>query len=257
MLGGGLVCSFCFACGLFGRLSGFCASGRCQRFSLFNQLVDVAPGLAVPEVLNQGRNTGVDLVDQGEHVIGRFDGLVDDPIEQIFHRPRQFADAGGADQAATAFEGMESPANFSQSFAIVVILAQPRIELVDGLQNFFRFLNKNAEDFIIQQLGIRGFGLWCGGLFGAGLRFFSHGYFSRGLFGFFRQAPGGLLSDREAETGEAVFGHAQDSVVIADAICQSLQVILDTGNGIGQGVELFPVRNLFVAEQYVGDITLG
>ncbi len=69
--------------------------------------------------------------------------------------------------------------------------------------------------------------------------------------------PCRFFTNRETKRVEAGFGNTEHTVVVLDALGQSLQVVLDTGNGVGQGVQLLPVRNLFATEKNIGDIALG
>ena len=130
---------------------------------------------------------------------------------------------------------------------IGVILAQPGVVLVNGLQDFFGFFNEDAQNLVVQQFLI-------GGLGGLHHRFGRHFLDHRWFFGL---APGWLCTNREAEVGETVFGNPEHPVVLADALGQALQVVLDTGHGVRQGVQLFPVRNLLATEQHIGDVALG
>ena len=145
---------------------------------------------------------------------------------------------------------MERAADFSQCVAIVVVLAQARIEFIDGFQDFFGFLNENAEDLIIQQffIGALGFGFY---------RF--DGYFrinNRHVVSCW-MLPGRLLANREAQGVQAGLGNPEYALIVADALGEPLQIVLNTGNSVGQRVELFPVGNLLAPQQYVGDVTFG
>ena len=145
---------------------------------------------------------------------------------------------------------MERAADFSQCVAIIVVLTQARIEFVDGFQNFFGFLDKNAEDFVIQQLFIRalGFGFHrLDGYFRVNNRYFVGG----------RMFPGGLFANRKAEGVQAGLGNPKHTLVVAYALGKPLQIVFNTGNGVSQCVELFPVGNLLAPQQYVGDVMFG
>ena len=234
---------------------GFSAAGGGQGFRPADQAVNLAGVIAAAELLDQGWNAGVHLVDQGEGVVTELDGLVDYPVQQVFHRPGQLAKRGGADHPATALEGVESPPYFGQGIAVIVVLAQTGVILMNGLQHFFGFFHEDAKNFVVQQFVIGGLG-------------FLNRLFADRRFGFqyrhigwldvlLRPLPGGLLTDREAEAGQAVFRNAQDGIVFTDAICQALKIVFNAGDRIGQGVELFPVRYLFAVQQYIGYVPLG
>ena len=244
--------------GCFGHFrfcgAGFGTAGGGQGFGPADQAINIAGVITPAEFLDQGRNACVDLVDQGEGVVIELEGLVDHPVQQVFHRPGQLANGGGSHHAATALEGVERPAHFGQGIAVVVILAQTGVMLVDGLQHFLGFFDEDAEDFVVDQVLVGGLGFldWLfDGRPGIQYRQFVRLEFLSGLL------PGGFLADREAQAGQAVFGNAQDSVVLGDAVGQALQVVFNAGYRIGQGVELFPVRHLFAVEQNVGYVAFG
>ena len=69
--------------------------------------------------------------------------------------------------------------------------------------------------------------------------------------------PGWLFANREAQLPEAGFRQAENAVVVANAVCQALEIVLDAGHGVGQGIQLLPVWNLFAPKQHIGDVTLG
>ena len=245
-----------FHLGNFLCLDGFIvgAAGCRHGLGAADECFNVASGLAFLELTDQRGNAGIDLVHQGKHVVGGSNGLVNHTIQEVFNRPRQFANTGGANQSAAPLERVEGTTNLGQRFTVIVVLAQPGIEFVDGFENFFGFLNENAENLIVQKLRIRALGFFWGSRNGGFRLLFSRFNNRHVLCGSF--GPGGLCADREPEGCEAVLGNSENRVVFANTLGQTFKVILDAGDGIGQNIQLFPVRNLFAAQQHVSDVAL-
>ena len=138
---------------------------------------------------------------------------------------------------------MERPTDFGQCRTVVVVLTQAWVKLVDGLQNLLGFLHKNAKNLVVKKIFIR--------CFGFGLLYNRYVFLDRFV------APCGLLTHRKTKLGKAFFSNFQDVFVIADALSQPLQVVLNTGNCVGQGIQLFPVGHVSTAEQNVRNVALG
>src|SRR5690554_105968 len=104
-------------------------------------------------------------------------------------------------------------------------LAQAGVEFMDGLENLLGFLHEYTQNFVIDQLIIRCLGgLWC---FSWLLNI--HLWDGRRFALLLDKVPGWLLAHWEAKPGQAVFGHSQNGIVVADAFRQALQVVFDTG----------------------------
>src|SRR5690606_40800754 len=65
-------------------------------------------------------------------------------------------------------------------------------------------------------------------------------------------------ADRVTEATQTVLGDVENQLALADMVFrQTLQVILDAGNGIGQGVEVLPVGNGLMSQQLFLDIAVA
>ena len=218
-----------------------------QCVCLFHQRGNVTTDLAFTEFLNQAGKPVYNPVEEAvDAVIGRY-GTIQDPVEQVFHGPGQFANAGGAHESAAALERMEGAAYLGERFPVLGIVPETGVLFAYGLEDLVRLLDKDLQDLIVDQIGITFFGLGRGCL---------------GLFGFWRLAglgfcPGGLLTGREAETFKSLLRHSDDGIVILDTVHQTFQVVFNAGDGIRQCIQLFPARNIGLVEQYVLDETLA
>ncbi len=145
----------------FGRhrlvvMAGFAGVGH--GLGTLDQRIDIAGGIAVTELLDQGGYPLVGIGNQTEQIFSGFQALIQHPVEQVFNRPGQLANTGGSHQSSTALEGVVGAAHFGQGFAIVVILAQARIPGVDGTHDFTGFFHEDFQNLVVHQLHIRALG---------------------------------------------------------------------------------------------------
>ncbi len=86
------------------------------------------------------------------HRLIGIDAPVEHPIEQILHRPGEFADDQRTHHASAALERMEGSPHFTECVLVGGIGAPARQVLVDGFEYFGRFLDEDFEQVFIDRL---------------------------------------------------------------------------------------------------------
>ncbi|MCY1392974.1 hypothetical protein D9M71_78600 [compost metagenome] len=80
----------------------------------------------------------------------------------------------------------------------------------------------------------------------------------RGFFLFHAVKDGRLLLQRIPQGGEAFLGHVEDQVALGGMILgQAFEVVLDAGNGVGQGVQALPVGHGLARQQLFEDVAVA
>ncbi len=128
----------------------------CQRMGVGRQSVDVV-ALALRlggKLIDQCRHQRHDIGNQRLDRCTRLDTAIEHTIEQILHRPGQFADDQCTHHAATALERMKSAPHFAQRLVIGGIGRPPRQILADGLQYFGRLFDEDFEQLLIDRFFI-------------------------------------------------------------------------------------------------------
>ena len=289
------------------------------------------------ELLDQLRQQGHHLTDQLVHRRRGFDAAVQQAVEEVFHRPGQFADDQRAYHAAAALEGVEGAPHLGERLAVVAVGAPLRQVLVDGFQDLAGFLDEDVPQFLVHRLlvggrrqqagrgvlggridglhrrgqhighrerrGRRRLAARCGlggQTLGVQLQQFEHGGQRRGrrliaarlgrreqLVDEARQRCGGRRrlrrrlglahvvgqpvqrrrrrvglrrrrARRIAQAAQAFLGHVENQFALAGVVlAEAFQVVLDAGDGVGQGIQVLPVRHRARFQQALADVALA
>ena len=220
---------------------------------LVHQVVHSAGGLAIPEGLDQTGESLDHPVEQVHDAFAGLDGAVQNAIQKILDRPGQFTDAGCPHEPAAALEGMEGAADLAEGLMVLVVGPEGGVVLLDGLQHLVGLFHKDLKDVVIQQFGVAFLG-WLRGGGGSAVS----GCHVRGASGFrLWGLPGGFAPGWEPEAFKPLFGHGQDGIVVVDTVHQPLQMVFDAGDGVGEGIELFPVGGPDAVNQHFLDEALA
>ena len=84
-------------------------------------------------------------------------------VERLLDGPRSLAEAGEADHAAAALEGVEAAADGAQRVRVGRRCAQALELLVQGGEDLLRFLDEDAEELGVDRALFVRHGLGCGG----------------------------------------------------------------------------------------------
>ncbi len=92
------------------------------------------------------------IVDDFAHRLTYLDAAIEDPVEQIFHRPRQLTDNQRTNHAPAALERVEGAAHFGQGFVVVVISVPARQVLANRLKHLGGLLDEDLKQLFINRL---------------------------------------------------------------------------------------------------------
>ena len=107
---------------------------------------------SVAEISDQSRQQTNNMIHQSHQLRADVNGIVQHPVEHILNRPGQLTNHCGFYHPATAFQGMKCATHRGQCFFIVLLLFELRPEFIEGAGYFFRFLEENFDNFIIDEV---------------------------------------------------------------------------------------------------------
>ena len=224
------------------------------------------------------------VVDHGKHGRRGRAAAVEHAVEQALDLPAELAQGAGADQAAAALEGVEHAADRAQALQILGRIAPRRQQGVEVVDFFGELFQEDFADLVVdlvaggfeaaagtdldrrrgrgrnRRVRLAGFGV--GTARGVGRRLaaiLERGNRGRGvgflghhvrrchvirfeLYRLFRQRP-------VAQGFQAVAGDVEDVLAVAAMLAQRFQVVLEAGQGVGEGVELAAIGHPAAAEQ--------
>jgi hypothetical protein len=77
--------------------------------------------------------------------------LLEQPVEDTLHTPRELAELGQADHAAAAFQRVELAAHGNQRFAVARVVLEDRPMRVDRVEHLVGFGQVDVEQFGIER----------------------------------------------------------------------------------------------------------
>ncbi|MNQ45374.1 hypothetical protein D3C85_591550 [compost metagenome] len=262
------------------RLRGPCPPG--QAVGTGGQAVDIvtlALGIA-GELGHQFRQQLQHVTQQVLHLWTGFDTVFQHPIEQVFHGPGQFTQHQCANHAPTAFQGVERAPQFAQRRGTVGVGRPARQVLAQDVQHLVGLLEEHFPQLVIhrrfvarrrQQTARRYQGRRIDGRHRArqhvGQRLHGLRVGQRLQIRHQVRVVGVeyLIEHRHmnvaghiAERRQALLGHIEQLFTEGLRVfVQAFQVILDAGDGIGQAVELLPVRRGLIHQQVLANVAVA
>ncbi len=190
-----------------------------QLAGTFGECPDIqAAGLGGTQRVDQPGQTRVGLGDELQYRAGDRADALDDPVEQILHRPGELADIRGSHQAAAALEGVKGTAHGDQGVAVTGVGVPPDEAVRQYLDDLAGLVDENLEDIVVH-LHLRDLrSRWR-------RRDDACGHVLAGLVG-------GTL-----QRTNAVFGEFQQRVVIGLQSDDRLQVVLEAHQRVGKRIE--------------------
>ncbi|MNF68439.1 hypothetical protein D3C84_502960 [compost metagenome] len=216
------------------------------------------------------------IAEQLLHRRPRFNAAFQHAVEQVFHGPGQFTQHQRAHHPATAFEGVESSAQFAQGRFALGVGRPARQVFPEDFQDLVSFFEEDFAQFIVhrfftrrrwQQAARRIQGGWIDrrhrvgedigqGLDDVGIVQFllvlHHLRLTRAEH--FIQHRDIVFAGEKAERCQALLRNVEQLFTGRfSVVAQTFKVILDAGDDVGQAVQRLPARLVRVEQQMLAD----